>query len=72
MRRACWCCAQREDAILAALASGPKTTMGIVSVLYANVDPRLHKMAERSVIAHLHKLRDEGRAQEAGEVWQAA
>ena len=63
---------QREDAILAALASGPKTTMGIVSVLYANVDPRLHKMAERSVIAHLHKLRDEGRAQEAGEVWQAA
>ena len=63
---------QREDAILAALGSGPKTSMGLVEMLYANVDPRLHRMAERSVIAHLHKLRDEGRAREDGEGWLVA
>ncbi len=63
---------QREDAILAGLATGPKTTLALVQALYANVDPRLHRMAERSVIAHLQKLRDEGRALEDGEAWRVA
>jgi hypothetical protein len=41
-----------------------------VLVLYAQVDPRLHRMAERSVIAHLEKLRDEGRAHAQEGVWK--
>jgi glyoxylase-like metal-dependent hydrolase (beta-lactamase superfamily II) len=64
--------AQRETAIANALASGPKTTMGLVDALYVGIDARLKPAAQRTVIAHLEKLREEGRAAVDGEIWRAA
>ena len=64
--------AQREAAIAGALASGPKTTMGLVDALYVGLAPRLRPAAERTVIAHLEKLREDGRAVAEGETWRAA
>ena len=51
----------REAQILDQLAVGSKSADEIVAVLYAEVRPELHKPATRSVLAHLIKLRDEGR-----------
>lgn len=59
----------RENAIAAALADGPRTTAGLVDALYSKIDPILKMAAERNVIAHLHKLRAEGRAKQAGDTW---
>jgi len=64
--------AQREAAIAGALASGPKTPMGLVEALYTTITPNLRPAAQRNVIAHLEKLRDEGRAVAEGEMWRAA
>lgn len=64
--------AQREAAIAAALAGGPRGTLELVDALYSQITPNLRPAAERNVIAHLHKLRDEGRAVEDGAVWRAA
>jgi glyoxylase-like metal-dependent hydrolase (beta-lactamase superfamily II) len=52
----------RESAVLGALGGEPVTSMAIVEQLYAGLDDRLKKAADRTVIAHLHKLVDEGRA----------
>lgn len=60
---------QRECGILALLATGPKTTLALTQALYAQLDPALHRAAERNVIAHLDKLRAEGRARPEGDVW---
>lgn len=62
----------RETAIATALSGGPKTTMGLVEALYTTIAPQLRPAAQRNVIAHLQKLRDEGRAVEDGDVWRAA
>lgn len=62
----------REQAIAEALREGPMKTWDLVEALYSQVHPMLKRAAERNVIAHLHKLRDEGRAVERGEAWQAA
>lgn len=64
--------AQREAAIANALAAGAKTTLGLVQALYVNLNPKLVPAAQRTVIAHLEKLREEGRAVEDGETWRAA
>ncbi len=64
--------AQREAAIAGALAAGPTTSMGLVDALYATVNPKLRPAAQRTVIAHLEKLREEGRAALDGEMWRAA
>jgi len=64
--------AQREAAIAGALAAGPTTAMGLVDTLYATVNPKLRPAAQRTVIAHLEKLREEGRAIAEGETWRAA
>jgi hypothetical protein len=37
--------------------------------VYDDVQPRLHAMARRSLLAHLLKLRSDGAADEAGGVW---
>ena len=60
---------QREAAILAALGPHPRTSRAITAELYADVDPRLLRAAERNVIAHLDKLRGEGRVQDAPKGW---
>lgn len=64
--------AQREAAIAGALAAGPTTSMGLVDALYATVNPKLRPAAQRTVIAHLEKLREDGRAVVEGEMWRAA
>ena len=52
---------QREEQVLAVLEAGPASVERIVEVVYRDVDRRLHPLAARSVLAHLRKLRDEGR-----------
>jgi glyoxylase-like metal-dependent hydrolase (beta-lactamase superfamily II) len=61
----------REAAIAEALRRGPMRPWDIVQSLYSQVHPMLQRAAERNVIAHLHKLRAEGRVLERGEMWQA-
>ena len=51
---------QRERQIVEQIAGGNDTIPGIVKVLYANVDKRLHRPARRSVWSHLRKLVAEG------------
>jgi len=62
---------QREAAILAALGPQPRTSRAVTADLYADVDPRLLRAAERNVIAHLDKLRGEGRVRDVPEGWIA-
>jgi len=62
---------QREAAILAALGPQPRTSRAVTAELYADVDPRLLRAAERNVIAHLDKLRGEGRVRDVPEGWIA-
>jgi glyoxylase-like metal-dependent hydrolase (beta-lactamase superfamily II) len=60
---------EREQQILNALQRFPQgtTISKIVSIIYADVDPRLHPVAAHSVNAHLLKLEREGRAQRGAE-----
>jgi len=51
---------ERERQIIAEIAAGNTTIPGIVKVLYAQVDKRLHRPARRSVWSHLRKLCDDG------------
>jgi len=51
----------RRRQVLAALADGPATPVGLVSVIYADVDRRLWPAAEASTRATLQVLADEGR-----------
>lgn len=61
----------REGQIVSALEAGPQPIEAMVSRLYANVDPRLHPAAGRSVHAHLIHLMAQGRVQEAnGGLWR--
>ena len=53
---------EREQQVLACLAAGTGTIEAMVALLYAGIDPRLHRAAARSVLAHLKKLVEEGRA----------
>jgi glyoxylase-like metal-dependent hydrolase (beta-lactamase superfamily II) len=65
---------EREQQVLMALAAGPQTVGELVSVIYADVDPRLHPVAAQSVLAHLYKLEREQRihrqqAADTQEIW---
>jgi glyoxylase-like metal-dependent hydrolase (beta-lactamase superfamily II) len=51
---------EREAQILTEVRSGSSRIRDIVSALYGDVRPELHKPAARSVLAHLVKLIDEG------------
>jgi glyoxylase-like metal-dependent hydrolase (beta-lactamase superfamily II) len=51
---------ERERQIVAQISSGNTTIPGIVKVLYAQVDKKLHRPARRSVWSHLRKLVDDG------------
>ena len=63
---------RREDQIVDALRAGDRRPDTIVDRLYEGLDPRLKRLARESVVAHLVKLRDEGRARTDGEVWELA
>ncbi|HKN83337.1 MAG TPA: MBL fold metallo-hydrolase, partial [Pyrinomonadaceae bacterium] len=52
---------EREKNILQAVRNGATTPKEIVAQVYTDVSPKAHAMAERAVLAHLEKLRDEGR-----------
>ncbi len=62
--------------VLSALAGGPRTISEMVGVIYADQPEDLHPLAARSVLAHLLKLADEGRAERTGKTeegpWAAA
>jgi ribonuclease/clavin/mitogillin len=51
---------QREELILAAVRDGASTLKEILARAYADVSPKLHSLAERSILAHLEKLQAEG------------
>jgi glyoxylase-like metal-dependent hydrolase (beta-lactamase superfamily II) len=51
---------EREQNILAAVRAGASTLKEIVERVYTDVSPKAHAMAERAVLAHLEKLRDDG------------
>ena len=53
---------EREAQVVAALADGPRTIAEIVEAIYADQPKDVHPLAARSVLAHLRKLADEGRA----------
>ncbi len=55
--------AAREEQVLAALASGLRTPEEIVPAIYGDHPADLHPLAARSVLAHLLKLENEGRAE---------
>lgn len=53
----------RERRVVDALAgTGPATPRELVSYVYADVSPALYGLAERSLLAHLIKLVEDGRA----------
>lgn len=57
---------EREMQVLAALADGPRTIAEMVEVIYADHPKAVRPLAARSVLAHLLKLVDEGRAERIG------
>jgi len=59
----------RERQVLACLRLGDETIGAMVARLYADVDPRLHGAAGRSVLAHLLKLEHDGRVVRRGDRW---
>jgi ribonuclease/clavin/mitogillin len=50
----------REQKILQAVRGGAATPKDIVTVVYTDVSPKAHAMAERAVLAHLEKLVEDG------------
>ncbi len=57
---------EREAQVLGALADGPRTIAEMVEVIYADHPKDVRPLAARSVLAHLLKLADEGRAERTG------
>ena len=63
---------EREGKVAAALAANPGlTTRALVPHVYKDVDKKLYGWAERSLLAHLLKLADDGAAHHVGERWRA-
>jgi glyoxylase-like metal-dependent hydrolase (beta-lactamase superfamily II) len=66
---------RREAKVLAALralaADGPAALEAVLSIVYDDVSPDLHGVAQRSLLAHLLKLQAEGLARPHGAAWSA-
>src|SRR5262245_43222373 len=62
---------EREQNILAAVREGASSPKDIVAHVYTDVSPKAHAMAERAVLAHLEKLRDDGAVYEDYGSWTA-
>lgn len=55
---------QREAKVVSRLTDAGRTTVdALVGRVYDDVDPRLHPLAKSSLLAHLIKLEEDGRAQ---------
>ncbi|MBK7078050.1 MAG: MBL fold metallo-hydrolase [Myxococcales bacterium] len=62
----------REERVAAALTAAPQPSADLVAVAYADTPPALAPIAERSLLAHLVKLAEDGRARAVGDRWQRA
>ena len=62
--------AEREAQVLEALASGVRPSTQIVDRIYTGLHPSVVRAAADSVLAHLIKLRDEGRVVEEDGRWR--
>lgn len=61
---------ERESRVVAALSDvHEKTVEELVIEVYDEVDPRLHPVALRSLLAHLIRLEEDGRARDTGSGW---
>lgn len=61
---------QREAKVVDKLrAHGPCTVDALLPLVYDEVDPRLWPVARYSLVAHLDKLREDGRASSRGGQW---
>jgi hypothetical protein len=61
---------EREAKVLVALRTNPNlTTRELVPFVYQDVDKRLYRLAERSLLAHLIKLAEDELAEELGGTW---
>ena len=61
---------QREAKVERGLAAtGGGSLEELVTTVYDDVDPAMHPWACRTLLAHLEKLRREGRARRSGEQW---
>jgi glyoxylase-like metal-dependent hydrolase (beta-lactamase superfamily II) len=63
---------QREEEVLAALADGLMIPAQITSRVYGPLSPQFAAAAEDTVLAHLVKLHDEGRAFVSDDGWRLA
>jgi glyoxylase-like metal-dependent hydrolase (beta-lactamase superfamily II) len=64
---------EREAKVLAALRANPDLPLReLVPHVYQDVPEKLYRVAERSLLAHLEKLREEGRAMLNGQEWSPA
>ena len=63
---------EREAKVLAALKTNPNlTSHELVPHVYQDVQAHLHRLAERSLFAHLEKLEADGIAETCGGTWTA-
>ncbi len=63
---------ERESRVLAVLRAHPdRTAMELVPRVYTDVDEHLHRLAERSLLAHLLKLETDGLAVSRSGRWRA-
>ncbi len=62
---------EREARVVAALAVGAAPLEALLPRAYPDVAPLLHPLAARSLLAHLLKLRDDGRAVDEDGRWRA-
>ncbi len=64
---------KREAKVLGAVTAEAQPIDALLATVYADVPPKLHAMARRSLLAHLLKLRDDGRIERAAdESWALA
>lgn len=60
----------RERQVLALLERGASTVGAIAAAIYPDLDPALSGAAHETVLAHLVKLEEEGKAVARGDRWQ--
>jgi glyoxylase-like metal-dependent hydrolase (beta-lactamase superfamily II) len=62
---------QRESKVVSALESSSESNLeSLVRVVYDDVDPRIHALAQSSLLAHLIKLQEDGIAECRDERWR--
>ncbi|HET8729883.1 MAG TPA: hypothetical protein VFM34_02075, partial [Moraxellaceae bacterium] len=59
----------REAKVLSKMTPLPQSLAQLTPLVYDDVSPSLHAVAQYSLHAHLIKLRDEGRVTESPEGW---